>query len=204
MTLQNGLIYRRKAYLWTDTEYFCGETGRSLGTDTKNFYLHTWPAAGVLSFHGGNPLTIATAIGEQWPVDVDDLLAKAVDAVRAYCAAGGTGRALIATNLDGPRLFVIASDGAGLGPAFCPLELTHYTSSGNTSRAYQRALRLGMNPARMAKVIDAQIAEPFEGIGPLSRLGKRRWIGGEIVQMEVSATGVENRVIRTVDEAVAA
>lgn len=200
MTLQNGLIHGSTAFLWADTAHWCGQTGRHLCNDTKAFQLHTWPAAGILSCHGGNPLTIASAIGEAWPVDVDDLLRAAARALYSYCAAGGGGRVLLATNLDGPRLFLIASDGAGLGPPFYPLELAHYTSSGNASPAYAEATRKGFTPARMARVIDAQIAEPFDGIGPLAHLGKRSWIGGDIVELAISPTGVDSKVIRTVAE----
>jgi hypothetical protein len=196
MTLQNGCITGPSAYLWTDTLYWNGETGEPIGFDTKAFQLQTWPAAGVLSVSGGNPHEMAFAIGNAWPLNVEALLAETVKAVRTYCRSGGFARVLLATNLHGPRLHMIASDGAASGEPFEPFELLSFTSSGNQSAAYHLAVGAGFTPERMAKVIDAQIAEPFEGVGVLERLGKQNWIGGNIIEIEVKATGVESRVVR--------
>lgn len=198
MTLQNGCITGSTAYLWTDTAVWNGQTGEVACYDTKVFTIQTWPAAGVLSCDGGNPHEIAFAIGNAYPEDVPALLAATVKALRSYCLSGGRGRVLLATNLDGPRLYMIASDGAGLGQPFEPIELLSFTSSGNSSAAYQLAIANGFTPERMARVIDAQIAEPIEGTGNLAQLGKRVWIGGNVVEFAITAEGVEGRVLRPV------
>lgn len=70
--------------------------------------------------------------------------------------------------------------------------------SGNSSAAYQLAIANGFTPERMARVIDAQIAEPIEGTGNLAQLGKRVWIGGNVVEFAITAEGVEGRVLRPV------
>src|SRR5690606_27089271 len=116
-------------------------------------------------------------------------------ALQAACVAGRSGRVLLATNLDNPRLFMVASDGAGLGEPFEPVEMLSQTSSGNQTAAYKRAIKKGFTPERMADVIRAQIADPFEGEGDLAKLGKRVWIGGDIVELAINRTGVDSRVI---------
>ena len=44
MTLQNGLIYRGKAYLWTDTALF-DPSGQRVGAVSKAFHGRMWPSA---------------------------------------------------------------------------------------------------------------------------------------------------------------
>jgi hypothetical protein len=199
MTLQNGCITGSTAFLWTDTAHWNAKTGEVVCQDTKLFQLQTWPAAGVLSCIGGNPHEIAFAVGNAWPQDVPELLDQTAKALRSYCLAGGSGRVLLASHLDRPRLHMVASDGAGLGAPFEPVELLSFTSSGTNSAAYHLAIANGFTPERMALVIDAQIAEPFEGTGSLAAFGKRNWIGGNIVEIAVTSKGVESRVLRSVD-----
>lgn len=200
MTLQNGCVTGSTAYLWTDTAHWDEATGEVVCYDTKAFQLQTWPAAGVLSCIGGNPHEIAFAIGKAWPSDIPALLAEAVKALRTHCLAGGSGRVLLATNRDGPRLFIVASDGAGVGEPFEPVELLSFTSSGNKSAAYQLAIDKGFTPDRMARVIDAQIAERFDGVGSLARFGNRVWIGGNVVEFAVTPDSVDSRVLRSVEK----
>jgi hypothetical protein len=200
MTLQNGCITGSTAYLWTDTAYWDGETGEVIGYDSKAFELLNFPAAGVLSCHGGNPHEIALDIGRAVPTDVAELLSAASKALRAYCSRGGGGRVLLATNLDGPGLYIIASD--QIWPdrePFEPVGLDSFTMSGNDTEAYQTALAEGFTPERMAKVIDAQITRPFDGMGALGKLGPRSWIGGNVVEFAVAADGATSRVLRNVD-----
>lgn len=199
MTLQNGSVSGANAYLWTDTAIWNGSTGEKLGYDSKAFTITTWPAAGVLSCHGGNPHEIAFAIGNAYPTDEAELLKATVDALRAYCLKGGEGRVLLATNKSGPRLFMVASDGAGLAEPFDPVELLSFTSSGNKSAAYQLAIANGFTPERMARVIDAQIAEPGEGMGRMAAFGAGVWIGGNVVELAVTPEGIKDRVLRNVD-----
>lgn len=200
MTLQNGCVTGSTVYLWTDTAWWNGETGEEIGFDSKAFYLRNMAAAGVLSCHGGNPHEIAFEVGRAAPGNVAELLSTTADALRAYCLRGGFGRVLLATNLDGPALYMIASD--RIWPdrePFEPVGLHFYTSSGNQSAAFQLAAAAGFTPQRMERVIEAQIAETFDGTGPLANLGKRRWIGGEVIEVSIAPAGVESRVVRSVE-----
>jgi hypothetical protein len=196
MTLQNGMVQGRKAYLWADTAYWDGGTGELTCYDTKAFQGLFWPFGGIMSCYGGNPHNLAKAIGYAEPSDLSDLLTKARNALLGYCADGSTGRLLLASYENGPHLHLIASDGAGIAAPFEPVEVDFYVSSGNDTPAYKMAAKRGFTRKRMSKVIDAQITQPFTGAGVSAELGIRSWIGGNVVRMEVSDSGVTSVVER--------
>lgn len=198
MTLQNGLVQGRKAYLWADTAFWDSQTGDLVCYDAKAFQGLYWPFCGVMSCHGSNPHDLARTIGYAEPSNLSDLLAKARNALIGYCATGSTGRLLLASYEDGPRLHLIASDGAGIAAPFEPVEVDYYVSSGNDTLPYKMAAKRGFTPKRMAKVIDAQIAQPFTGAGELAHLGKGSWIGGNVVRFEIGESGVTSDVERAV------
>lgn len=204
MTLVNGLVEPGStAWLWTDTAWWNGETGEVIAHATKAFVGQFWPFVGVLSVYGGEMFSIVEEMADDIgnPGDVATLLTATASALRGHCARGGIGRVLLATNLDGPRLFSIASDGAGIAEPFEPAELLSFVSSGTGTPAYRAAIARGFTPKRMRRVIDAQLAEPFDGEGPLAALGRASWIGGQIVEIEVAREGAECRVLRAVGTA---
>ena len=137
MTLQNGAVHGGEVRLWTDTAYLDASTGKIACFDSKAFEGLFWPFAGALSLVG--PTTAAydipAAIGAAYPASVDELLDVTSKALLAYAGKGGFGRVLIGAWEDGPRLFVIATDGAGLVAPFEPAELDFYCSSGNPDLA---------------------------------------------------------------------
>jgi hypothetical protein len=198
MTLQNGLVHGGRAYLWTDTAFYDAFTGELLGFDSKAMQGLYWPWAGVLSSIGGDPHEIARMVGEAWPADVPSVLRATAAALRSYASHGHTARVLLATWQDRPQLWMVATDDAGGDGPFVPTEATHYLNFGNTLPAYKRAAAKGFNPKRMHRVIDAQIAEPFELAGTFAATGRRHWLGGNVVEIEVSGEGVESRVLRPV------
>lgn len=196
MTLMNGCVHDGTTTLWTDSLWWDVETGNPAFNAVKGFQGTFWPFAGVVSC-AGEPLLIEDEIG--LPADVPELLEQVRAALRAYYMRGGAGRVLLGTNLDGPRLFLIASDATGIAAPFEPAELLSFTSSGTGTAAYRRAIERGFTLKRMRRVIDAQIAEPFDGEGSLASLGRQTWIGGQIVEIEVTPAGVDSRVLRQVE-----
>ena len=182
MTLQNGLVHGRKAYLWADTAIWDGTTGEIACYDTKAFQGLHWPFCGIIACYGRNPHDLAKAIGYADPSNLSDLLFKARNALIGYCADGSTGRLLLASYEDGAHLHLIASDDVGFAAPFEAVEVDHYVSSGNDSTAYKMAMKRGFTAKRMSKVIDAQIAQPFTGAGMATELGNRVWIGGNVVR----------------------
>lgn len=203
MTMQNGLVHRRKAYLWCDTAYWDGVTGEMIGQDTKAFQGLHWPFAGVLSLWGDDPFAVPRDVGEACPSNLDSLLSTVAESLRSVARKGGGGRVLIASYTDRPRLHVIGCHGmfpgSGFGP-FEPVELGHFVSSCNETDAYKAADASEFSPAAMRQVIDVQCVTPFEGHGQLALLGPRVWAGGNVVRIEVGAKGVTSAVERPVGD----
>jgi|TARA_R110002049_G_scaffold3488_4_gene26100 hypothetical protein len=198
MTLQNGMVQGRKAYLWADTAFWDSQTGELVCYDTKAFQGLYWPFCGVMSCYGSNPHDLARAIGHAEPSNLSDLLTKARNALMGYCSTGSTGRLLLASYEDGPHLHLIASDGAGIAAPFEPVEVDYYVSSGNDTLPYKMAVKRGFTRKRMSKVIDAQIRQPYGGGGISAELGEKVWFGGNVVRLEVSDRGVASEVERAV------
>lgn len=200
MTLQNGLIHRDKAYLWTDEGYFDGETGKLLFLDSKALKSLTWPYALSISSNGGNPHEILHDVRSAAPVDLASLLSAVSDALRTYALKGFTATVLVAAWEGEPHLFYVSTiDRGPKEPAFQPDELLHCVCSGQQLTAYHEAVAAGLTPESMANVIDAQIEAPFKLEGLMGSSGERIWFGGGVVQIEVSRDGVRDRVIRMVD-----
>lgn len=193
MTLQNGLVHGGKVHLWCDTAYLNASTGKVACFDSKAFTGLLWPFAGTMSLIGPTVAAydIPAAIGAAYPMNVDELLSVTRKALLAYADKGGTGRVLIGAWQDEPRLFVVATDGAGQVEPFEPAEVDFYCSSGNRSTAYQLAVANGFTPDRMMAVIDAQRAETHDG-----PLGEGHWIGGNAAEFTIAETGITSRVAR--------
>lgn len=201
MTLQNGLIYRDRAYLWTDEGFFDGATGKLLCLDSKAMKSLTWPYALCTASNGGVPHEIMHDVASAAPTDLASLLSAVSDALRAYALKGFTASVLVAAWEGEARLFLVSSIDRGADdPAFRPIEILHHVCTGMHLPAYHEAVAAGLTPQSMAKVIDAQIEQPFELDGPMAAVGKRLWFGGGIVQIEVSKDGVRDKVLRLVDQ----
>lgn len=199
MTLQNGLVYRNKAFLWTDTAHWDLETGEVVEHGGKVFKGNAWPYAFALSTWGRALGPIADHIGHHNPQSLADLLEAATDALRWYVREGGGGRVLVASHDGKPRLHMIACHdlfpGSGYGP-FEPVEIDYFVCSCQDSAPAQVAAREGFNPKRMRRVIDAQCSTPWEVQGGLEKFGRRAWVGGDIHRIEVSAQGVTGTLER--------
>lgn len=200
MTLQNGLTYRRKAFLWCDTAFWNDQTGELSHHAPKAFQSFGWPFAGTLSTWGGDGYCMVDHIRLAEPQTDDDLLKAAADALRWFVMrGGGGGRILLASHEHCPRLHMIPSHELFPGYApFEPVELDYFVCSANDSDAFQVAAKRGLNPKRMRRVIDAQCVTPFAGQDGLARLGERVWIAGNVVRLEVGADGVTSQVERAV------
>ncbi|MDP3675766.1 MAG: hypothetical protein Q8R44_11825 [Novosphingobium sp.] len=196
MTLMNGLVHGGKGYLWSDTALFDRATGQFRGHLPKAFTGTLWPWAAAISglYDLNDPHRVARAIGGALPFDTPALLKAAVAALRDELKAGLPCRLLVAVPCTdyGARLYFIAADETGLTPPFVPLELVEFTSSGNGSQRYAEIDALGFTPARMLEFIDHQYASPTDTVQGWSGCT----IGGDAIEVEVSAAGVTSRVVR--------
>ena len=199
MTLQNGLVHGGSAWLWTDTAYYDVSSGALVGFASKAMEGLEWPWAGIISIIGGFPYDIASAIGHAYPSDMHELASATADALRAHAAKGYIGRVLLAGWQDAPYLCLVSTDEAG-GAPFEPCYVEHYLNAGNHLPSYHRALKRGLNPKRMARVIDEQIANPVALAGPAGEAGQLSQYGGNVVEIEVAPDGVKSRVLRTIHE----
>jgi hypothetical protein len=199
MTLQNGLIHRGKAYLWTDTALWDASTGTPIGTVSKAFSGVTWPWAGVLSglMLPNEPYRVQTLIAEANPRDPAELIEATRSALRLEAMAGRHCRVLLAFPCPdyGARMFMIAADAMPFAAPLEPYETVEYMSSGNGSPWAAKFAGKDLTPAMMRKFIDHQIEHPGETV--LGWNGHN--IGGNIIETRVTAKGAKNFLVRAVD-----
>jgi hypothetical protein len=199
MTLMNGLIHNRRAYLWTDTRLYHPETGATIGEGAKAFEGVAWTWAAVHT--GALPLddahVLKRRITERWPIGGEALLAAAIDALRLEAEEGRIGRLLIAYPCEeyGARMFHIANDAMPFAAAYEPYETVELMSSGNGEPWAAQFSGRDMAPADMRRFIDYQVETPSETVFGWTGLS----IGGNVIEIEVSAEGVESRVVRAVE-----
>lgn len=194
----NGFLHNGAGYLWTDTSMFEGATGRPIGHMEKAFYGTDWPWAAV---HSGmldpeNMHRPKWRIAEIGPKNPDELLAAAVDALLYETSAGyPDGRLLICCGCpaQGARLWIVAADRhLPFAQPYVPTEIGGMVSSGIGSEEYQRLVEGGVTPKKVRRYIDYQARSPtktmvgFEGLT----------IGGNILEVKVTADGVDVREIR--------
>lgn len=195
MTLQNGAIIGKRAFLWSDTAYSSLDGAALLGYGGKVFRGFDWPFAVSWTTVGRDPHWIAEQIDSVDPQSVPALLAACRDALIGFCASPGSSARLLVAVYDRatgkPRLFMIASEPMWDYPAFAPIEGISFVSSHNDSAAHQSALASGFTIDRMLNVIDTQYATPFQTV-----LGRPANIGGECYQVEVSKRGVTSQAVR--------
>lgn len=199
MTLMNGLIHDRRAYLWTDTRIYHPETGATLGVAAKAFQgvVWTWAAVHTGLMHPDEPHVVARRVSERWPFTGEQLLEAAMSALRAEADEGRVARLLLAYPCEeyGARMFYVGNDVVPFAKAYQPYETVEFMSSGNGEPWAAQFSGKDMTPADMRQFIDHQIETPSETIHGWTGLT----IGGNVVEIEVSADGVDSRVVRMVE-----
>ena len=198
MTLQNGLIHAGRAYLWTDTAAWNPTTGQQIGHLDKAITGLLWPWAVV---HSGlmrttdNP--IFARLTDNWSLTSERLLQTATAALRQEAAEGRHGRLLIAHTCQtyGARMFLISTEDEPFTPAFTPYETIEYMSSGNGTDFAAEFAGRDMTPADMRRFIEHQTTHPCEKLVGGTFVG----IGGNIIEIEVQAKGVQSRVVSSLE-----
>jgi hypothetical protein len=202
LTLQNGLIHKGAAYLWTDTAIWDAETSERIGDASKAFYGTQWPWAAVISgtFDTADFHRVQRTISEKWPLNPAELMRVSLDAIRFEASMGRVCRLLITFPCEqyGARMFMLSSDDLPFTPAFQPYETIEYMSSGNGSAWGRKLVAKEMTPKRMLRFIDKQIRHPTETV-----LGWKgaSFLGGNLIELKVANQRVESRVVREIDGA---
>lgn len=201
MTLQNGAVCGRNAYLWCDTALWSGETGKIIGHAPKAFLGESWPYAMTFSTWGPSHEALIEIMKAAESADLDEALENASDALRWFVSIGGLGRILVASYEGRPRLHIVPSSELFPGyAAFEPIELDHFACSGNQTTAYRIAARRGFTPKRMRRVIEEQCETPWAVESGYGELAEQVWIGGDVERIQVSAAGVSSQIEMAVDK----
>ena len=200
MTLLNGLIHDGRALLWTDTALWDQSTGQRIGHGEKAFMGQLWPWAAIHSGHidTRDPGKIAHRMAERPNLTPDMLLRDAVEVLRLEADEGRLGRLLIAFPCSqyGARMFMVANDDLPFAKAYEPYETVEYMCTGNGEAWAAEFAGRDLTPNDMRRFIDLQAKHPSAFVDGWAGIG----IGGNILEIEVSANGVESRVLRSVDQ----
>jgi hypothetical protein len=197
MTLQNGCVYRDKAFLWTDTAMWEVQSGRVIGHVEKAFRGTNliWAAVYSGTFSTKDPYRVQRFIGESYPSNSRHLIEVSRQALLEQAAQGLMGRILLAFPCanEPPCLLMIASDAMMGHKPFEPYETAHHMCSGNGEPWAAEFADLDMTPRLMRRFIDHQIRTP----SPTVMGWTGHSIGGNVLELEVSANGVKAKVVRT-------
>lgn len=182
MTLQNGLIHDRKAYLWTDTLAYHTDHKTPLFHITKTFHDATRKWVAVMSGDlPSEPFLAPQTIADEEPRTERELIEAAIKAAKLVAQEGRLCRLLLAFPCadNGARMFVISSDKLPFANAFEPFETVQFMSYG---AGFSGAPCDPETPSEMRSYIDWQHSLPNGS--PL---------GGDLIQTEISMTGMKQR-----------
>jgi hypothetical protein len=189
MTLQNGLLTREAAYLWTETALYSMER-ELLYHEPKHFVGQGWPYAIVHSGTTDAWEAVYAEIEAKRPQGLDALVRLIAPILEPFLVPvwGFNQRVLIASYEGQPRLTVVSTEPLG---GYAPLQAipirTHMVNS--TSDRIAREVARGVSVETMPRIIRAQHADSLlEGNWPLA---------GKVTRVKVSRAGVE---VEDVDE----
>lgn len=198
MTLQNGLIFRGKAYLWTDTIACDATTGEPVGTISKVLVGTSWPWAAIRSGHLNldDPHCVARQIGSRSPRNPSELIEACREALRAESDAGRIQRLLIAhpCRERGARLVMIANDQLPGLQSLEPMETVQYANSPADEVSNTAFAERDFSLDDMRQFIDRQVKTPalgYDGITPMR-------YGGHLIETRVTAKNVRARELRPI------
>ena len=202
MSLQNGLIHKGRAYLWSDTLAIDDE-GKPAGYCSKAYHGLEWPWAAIHSGHlrNADPHRVGRAIGLNKPRNGAELIAAAVATLRAERADGLIGRLLLAyaDKAEGVRMFFIANDETPFAAPFEPHETVQFACGHSDDHWSTAFVDRDLTHLEMREFIAEQAKRPM-----LTVFGKEQWgIGGELIETRVTKAGVRSVSLRLLDPAAA-
>lgn len=202
MTLQNGLIHKGRAYLWTDS-LAVDEHGNETIVSKAIIGLG-WPWAAIQSglMLTNDPVRMARTIGLQYPRNAAELIEACRYALRTDLAEGRPGRLLVAYSCKdaGTRMFLMANDEVLCVPGVAPYEV-HETVQFACSAADEHWTRefaaRDFTLLDMRAFIDEQIKRRMP-----TPLGWGGDFGGELIEVRVTKAGVRPRQLREIARSV--
>lgn len=200
MTLQNGLIHKGRAYLWTD-EMGIDEHGNRLPI-AKAMTGLAWPWAAI---HSGMVLAsdqarVSRLIGLKYPRNPAELIEACRHALRTEMEAGRPGRLLVAHSFraEGSRMFLMANDEVLCVPGVAPYEVhetVQFACSASDERWTREFAARDFDLLDMRQFIDEQVKRPMET--PLAYGGE---FGGSLIELRVApGKRVRAQILREID-----
>lgn len=191
MSLQNGLIHKGRAYLWSDT-LAIDESGNPVGHLTKVYHGLEWPWAAIHSgkFRTDNQRRVAYSLGDRKPRNGAELIEAAIAALRIEQRDGLIGRLLLAYAERGqaPRMFFVANDETPFAAPFEPHETVQFACGHSDDRWSTAFAERDLTHLEMREFIAEQAKRPM-----LTAFGKEQWgIGGELIETRVTKAGVRS------------
>lgn len=189
MTLQNGLVWKRRAYLWCDTAVADTATGAIVGHASKAMTGLGWPWAAV---HSGELRTddlaaVAGHIGKAHPTNETELIEACRVALHREADEGRIGRLLVAyaCRHDGARMFFMATDDTAAGPAFMAHPTVQHACSPASDLWNNRFVSSEFTVEEMRGFIASQIEQPNPTV-----YGYPATYGGNLIEVRVTGAGV--------------
>lgn len=193
MTLQNGMIHDGKAYLWTDTLIYNGQTGEPVGVMEKSFHGLIQPYAGTFSLWGCDTAKIIEAIATDNPQNMPDLV-KAAQLAMMENVGDGVARLLLACCWDEPHLISISSVREGEHKPFTAVSLEQcFGPEPETVRSLD-------HPDEMRAVIEAQILARNTSFA-MPGMKPSHIVGGPMAMLTVAYEGVTVDAYKVTGEA---
>jgi hypothetical protein len=191
MSLQNGLIHKGRAYLWSDT-LVIDDDGNPVGYASKAYHGLNWPWAIIQSGlrRTENPHRAIQSIGNAIPRNGAELIELAREALRAERDDGLLARFLIAyaDKEHGARMVFIANDETPFAAPLEPHETVQFACGHSDDRWSTAFIDRDLTHLEMRQFIAEQAKRPM-----LTAFGKEQWgIGGELIETRVTAKGVRS------------
>ena len=193
MTLQNGMIYNGRAYLWTDTLIYNGRTGQPVGVMEKSFHGLIQPYAGTFSVWGCDTSKIIEAIATDNPQNMRDLV-KAAQLAMMENVGDGIARMLLACCWDEPHLISISSVQEGEHEPFTAVALEQCFGP------EPKTVRRLDHPNEMRAVIEAQIMTRNASFA-MPDMEPTHIVGGPMALLTVAYEGVTVDAYKVTGEA---
>lgn len=189
MTLQNGLIWQRRAYLWTDTLLTDPKTGDGIGEVSKSIIGLAWPWAAI---HSGemlpdNPHVLTERLGKMKPRNEAELIEACRSVLQQEHDEERLGRLLVAYSYrrEGARMFFMSTDETAAGPAFIAHPTVQHACSHADDEWNGRFTASEFTLDEMRGFIDAQLKQPSPTV-----YGYPTTYGGNLIEVRVTPKGV--------------
>ena len=194
MTIQNGLLHRDAAYLWSDTAHWDLATGRRVLVSAKTYQGALWPWAVAIS---GDSHGSAEGLSGLPALTPSGLLEAAAENLRAEADDGRLHRMLFAwPEAQRARLCFISSEAPEGFPSLTPHFVRSYLCWGSDADSFAPFKGRTLTPDDMREIVKLQMADYDCHLFPNGIADDGV---SDVVETKVSPqTGIEHRQLRLI------